>query len=131
MDRLTLKLKKPTKTGFEYVGVSGVNAQRVLKKLGEIEDLEELGGLVLYPQYAYFVKDNKIFKGWVQEVVYSVCRKPLYSIRYDDNSLASYTGYLGNDVFLTKEAANNYIKSSTTRRTMMKKDKFHADRLYE
>lgn len=74
-------------------------------KLKEYEDLEEHGKLVLYPTYAYFIIDGNIHKGWVQEVVYSVCRKPLCDIRYDDNSLASYRGYVGNTVFLTKAEA--------------------------
>lgn len=46
MERLTYKLKKPTQNGFEYVGINGANAQKVLKKLGELEDLEEQGLLL-------------------------------------------------------------------------------------
>ena len=81
-----------------------------LEKLAEYIALEEQGKLVLFPKYAYFVMNNKVYKGWVQEAVYSICRKPLYDIRYDDNSLESYRGYLGNDVFLTEEEANKHIK---------------------
>lgn len=46
MERLTYKLKKPTQNGFEYIGINGANAQKVLKKLGELEDLEEQGLLL-------------------------------------------------------------------------------------
>lgn len=74
-------------------------------KLAHYEDLEEQGKLVLFPSYAYFIKDKKVHKGWVQEVMYWHNRKPLYDIRYDDNSLANYRGYLGLTVFLTKEEA--------------------------
>ena len=74
-------------------------------KLQHYEDLEEQGKLILYPYLAYFIKDGKVQKGWVQETVHAISRKPLYDIRYDDNSLASYRGYLGNTVFLTKEEA--------------------------
>ena len=84
--------------------------KNIYNKLKDYEDLEEQGKLVLFPRYAYFVKDNKVYKGWVQEVVYSVCRKPLYDIRYDDNSIASYRGYLGNKVFLTKEEAEKALE---------------------
>ena len=49
MERLTYKLKKPTQNGFEYVGINGANAQKVLKKLGELEDLEEQGLLLKLP----------------------------------------------------------------------------------
>ena len=81
-----------------------------LKELNQYKDLEEQGKLILFPEYAYFIKDNKIHKGWVQEVVHSLCRKPLYDIRYDDNSIASYREYLGNKVFLTKEDAEKAIE---------------------
>ena len=80
------------------------------KKLAEYEDLEEQGLLLRLPLEAYFIKDNKMYKGWVQEVVYSVCRKLLLDIRYDDKSLDSYRGYLGNDVFLTKSEAEAKLK---------------------
>ena len=49
MERLTLKLKKPTKSGFEYLGTNGATSQNVLKKLGELEDLEEKGLLLRLP----------------------------------------------------------------------------------
>lgn len=79
-------------------------------KLQHYEDLEEQGKLMLFPYLAYFIKDGKVQKGWVQETVHAVSRKPLYDIRYDDNSLASYRGYLGNTVFLTKEEAEAKLK---------------------
>lgn len=79
--------------------------EAVYAKLKHYEDLEEQGKLVLFPRYAYFIKDRKIHKGWVQETVHAISRKPLYDIRYDDKSLANYRGYLGNTVFLTKEEA--------------------------
>lgn len=79
-------------------------------KLKEYEDLEEQGLLLRLPTEAYFIKDNKMYKGWVQEVVYSVCRKLLLDIRYDDNSLDSYRGYVGNTVFLTQAEAEQKLK---------------------
>ena len=82
----------------------------VYRKLKEYEDLEEQGLLLRLPLEAYFIKDNKMYKGWVQEVVYSVCRKLLLDIRYDDKSLDSYRGYLGNDVFLTQAEAEQKLK---------------------
>lgn len=92
-------------------------ALRCIKKLvSEVEqykaynDLEEQGLLLRLPAEAYFIKDNIVRKGWVQELVYSPCRKLLLDIRYDDNSLDSYRGYLGNDVFLTKSEAEAKLK---------------------
>ena len=83
------------------------NLRETLKKY---EDLEEQGLLLRLPLEAYFIKDNKMYKGWVQEVVYSVCCKLLLDIRYDDKSLDSYRGYLGNDVFLTQAEAEQKLK---------------------
>ena len=84
--------------------------RKVLRKLCEYEDLEEQGLLLRLPTEAYFIKDNKMYKGWVQEVVYSVCCKLLLDIRYDDNSLDSYRGYVGNTVFLTQAEAEQKLK---------------------
>ena len=89
------------------------NAEYWLKvyfKLKEYEDLEEQGLLLRLPVEAYFIKDNIVRKGWVQELVYSLCSKLLLDIRYDDNSLDSYRGYLGNDVFLTQAEAEQKLK---------------------
>ena len=83
---------------------------QVYFKLKDYENLEEQGLLLRLPTEAYFIKDNKMYKGWVQEVVYSVCRKILLDIRYDDNSLDSYRGYVGNTVFLTKTEAEQKLK---------------------
>ena len=92
-------------------------ALRCIKKLvSEVEqykaynDLEEQGLLLRLPAEAYFIKDNIVRKGWVQELVYSPCRKLLLDIRYDDSSLDSYRGYLGNDVFLTQSEAEQKLK---------------------
>ena len=89
------------------------NAEYWLKvyfKLKEYEELEEQGLLLRLPTEAYFIKDNIVRKGWVQELVYSPCRKLLLDIRYDDSSLDSYRGYLGNDVFLTQSEAEQKLK---------------------
>ena len=89
------------------------NAEYWLKvyfKLKEYEDLEEQGLLLRLPVEAYFIKDNIVRKGWVQELVYSPCSKLLLDIRYDDSSLDSYRGYLGNDVFLTQSEAEQKLK---------------------
>ena len=82
----------------------------VYRKLKEYEDLEEQGLLLRLPAEAYFIKDNIVRKGWVQELVYSPCSKLLLDIRYDDSSLDSYRGYLGNDVFLTQSEAEQKLK---------------------
>ena len=89
------------------------NAEYWLKvyfKLKEYEELEEQGLLLRLPAEAYFIKDNIVRKGWVQELVYSLCSKLLLDIRYDDSSLDSYRGYLGNDVFLTQSEAEQKLK---------------------
>lgn len=92
-------------------------ALRCIKKLvaelepyKEYKDLEEQGLLLRLPTEAYFIKDNIVRKGWVQELVYSPCRKLLLDIRYDDNSLDSYRGYVGNTVFLTQAEAEQQLK---------------------
>lgn len=82
----------------------------VYRRLKEYEDLEEKGLLLRLPTEAYFIKNNNVCKGWVQEVVYSPCRKLLLDVRYDDNSLDSYRGYVGNTVFLTKDEAEQRLK---------------------
>ena len=79
------------------------------KKLTEYENLEEQGLLLRLPTEAYFIKDNIVRKGLVQELVYSPCRKLLLDIRYDDNSLDSYRGYVGDTVFLMREAAEQKL----------------------
>ena len=79
-------------------------------KLKDYEDLEEQGLLLRLPTEAYFIKDNIVRKGWVQELVYSLCSKLLLDIRYDDSSLDSYRGYLGNNVFLTQSEAEQKLK---------------------
>ena len=69
MERLTYKLKKPTQNGFEYVGINGANAQKVLKKLGELEDLEEQGLLLKLPckvgdrTYQVVTKHERVKRG--------------------------------------------------------------------
>ena len=88
--------------------------EKCLRKLAEYEDLEEQGLLLRLPLEVYFIKDDKIYKGWVQEVVYSVCYKLLLDIRYDDSSLDSYRGYVGNTVFLTQAEAKQKLKEMNT-----------------
>lgn len=87
-----------------------IGNQMCLDKLGEYENLEEQGLLLVIPEEAYFIKDNMVHKGWVQELVYSLCRRLLLNIRYDDNSLDSYRGYVGDTVFLMQEAAEQRLK---------------------
>lgn len=81
-----------------------------IEKLAQYEDMEEQGKLVLYPTNAYCIVGNEIRKGFVFEVTYCVCRKPLYTVRYDDYSLNKHTGYLGLSVFLTREEAEEALK---------------------
>ena len=82
----------------------------LLEALGKYEDAEEQGLLLRLPTEAYFIKNNNVCKGWVQEVVYSPCRKLLLDVRYDDNSLDSYRGYVGNTIFLTQDEAEQKLK---------------------
>ena len=84
------------------------------EKLAAYEDAEEQGLLLRLPTEAYFIKDNIVRKGFVQELVYSHCRKLLLDIRYDDNSLDSYRGYVGNTVFLTQSEAEQKLKAMNT-----------------
>lgn len=81
-----------------------------IRKLAAYEDAEEQGLLLRLPTESYFIKDNKMYKGWVQEIVYSPCRKLLLDIRYDNNTLDSYRGYVGNTVFLTQAEAEQKLK---------------------
>ena len=109
MERLTewkddRKLLAKTKFSGDF------GSANVLGRLAKYEDLEEQGLLLRLPTEAYFIKDNIVCKGWVQELVYSPCRKLLLDIRYDDNSLDSYRGYVGNTVFLTKAEAEQKLK---------------------
>ena len=83
---------------------------QVYFKLKDYENLEEQGLLLRVPTEAYFIKNNNVCGGWVQELVYSPCRKLLLDIRYDDNTLDSYRGYLGNTVFLTQAEAEQKLK---------------------
>ena len=106
MERLTYRTIKGEAMGNSSVADIG----DILGKLADYEDLDEQGLLLKFPTEAYFIKDNKMYKGWVQEVVYSVCRKILLDIRYDDNSLDSYRGYVGDTVFLTKTEAEQKLK---------------------
>ena len=84
--------------------------KNIYEKLREYENLEEQGLLLRLPTEAYFIKNNNVCKGWVQEVVYSPCRKLLLDVRYDDNSLDSYRGYVGNTIFLTQAEAEQKLK---------------------
>lgn len=79
-------------------------------KWREYQQLEENDKNIHIPDEAYFIKDGQIQSGWVQEAVYSICRKTMLDIRYDDNSLDHYRGYLGNEVFLTKSEAEAKLK---------------------
>ena len=85
-------------------------AVQAMEELLKYKDAEEQGLLLRLPTEAYFIKDNNVCKGWVQELVYSPCRKLLLDIRYDDNSLDSYRGYVGNTVFLTQAEAEQRLK---------------------
>ena len=115
MERLTVKCTDKVYDTLDPVDIldneySKTNYNKLLTKLGEYEDLEEQGLLLRLPTEAYFIKNNNVCKGLVQEAVYSVCRELLLDIRYDDNSLDSYRGYLGNDVFLTQAEAEQKLK---------------------
>ena len=44
------------------------------EKLADYEDAKEKGLLLRLPTEAYFIKNNNVCKGWVQELMYSVCR---------------------------------------------------------
>lgn len=111
MARLTEKIDDYYIARTDRLNGKTVGDRMCLNKLGQLEDIEDYGKLVLFPTFAYFIENKQIHHGWVQEVVYSVSRKPLYDIRYDDNSLANHRGYLGNTVFLTFEEAEAALKN--------------------
>lgn len=110
MERLTEKIEEHYIARQDRLNGKIIGNQMCLDKLGEYENLEDQGLLLRVPEEAYFIKDNMIHKGWVQELVYSPCRRLLLDIRYDDNSLDSYRGYVGNTVFLMQEAAEQKLK---------------------
>ena len=111
MERLTYRgLERMTEDGLIRPSYSDYSTRRIIVRLAEYKDLEEQGLLLRFPTEAYFIKNNNVCKGWVKEVVYSVCNKLLLDIRYNDNSLDSYRGYLGNDVFLTQAEAEQKLK---------------------
>ena len=92
-------------------------------KWREYQQLEENDKNINIPDEAYFIKDGQIQSGWVQEAVYSICRKTLLDIRYDDNSLANYRGYLGNEVFFTKSEAEAKLKELRGKQNEREEDK--------
>ena len=94
--------------------VDNIDMLNICQRLKLYEDLEEQGLLLRLPTEAYFIKNNNVCKGWVQEVVYSPCRKLLLDVRYDDNSLGSYRGYVGNTIFLTQAEAEQKLKEMNT-----------------
>lgn len=104
MERLTLKLKKPTQKGFEYVGVNGANAQKVLKKLGELEDLEEQGLLLKLPCKI----GDTVYRFWYTDgIPYKV--QPV-KIRTLSNLVAMMEGdEFDKTVFLTKAEAEKAL----------------------
>lgn len=113
MERLTFKgtgSKSGEDKEYDCTIINPTMLPKALIKLREYEDFEEQGKLVLYPTYAYCIIGNEVRKGFVFEVTYCVCRKPLYAVRYDDNSLDKHTGYLGSSVFLTKKEAEEKLK---------------------
>lgn len=109
MTRLTEKIEEHYIARQDRLNGKIIGNQMCLDKLGEYENLEEQGSLLRIPDEAYFIKDNMVRKGWVQELVYSPCRRLLLDIRYDDNSLDSYRGYVGDTVFLMQEAAEQKL----------------------
>ena len=109
MERLTERIDN-VPDGESGVYVKQHDYISAAEKLANYEDAEEQGLLLRLPTEAYFIKNNNVCKGWVQELVYSVCRKLLLDIRYDDKTLDSYRGYLGNTVFLTKAEAEQKLK---------------------
>ena len=122
MERLTYKLKKPTQNGFEYVGINGANAQKVLKKLGELEDLEEQGLLLKLPckvgdtvyrinQYA----KEPIFSMKVIRVCFKesyIGYSTFYMHAIDDEDSGEFCYFqrdIGKTVFLTKAEAEKAL----------------------
>ena len=111
----------PKYANYDYVPVYDGNDRFIgwikmlvseLEPYKEYKDLEEQGLLLRLPTETYFIKDNIVRKGWVQELVYSPCRKLLLDIRYDDNSLDSYRGYVDNTLFLTQAEAEQKLKET-------------------
>lgn len=79
-------------------------------KWDEYKRLERQDRLIKIPLEAYCIVNFEVRKGFVLEVTYHISRKPFLVIRYDNKSLKSHSGYLGNSVFLTKSEAEAKLK---------------------
>lgn len=110
LEELARIFRQHIPNGCQYPKKAIVLTDGDVDKWRKYKDLDEQCSLVNIPDEVYFIKGGQIQSGWVQEAVCSVCRKTLLDIRYDDNSLDSYRGYLGNEVFLTKAEAEAKLK---------------------
>lgn len=107
VDGFVKTIENQTHEGYEH---GRILTNEEANQWNEYRQLDEQGLLLRLPTEAYFIKNNNVCKGWVQELVYAPCRKLLLDIRYDDNTLDSYRGYVGNTVFLTKAEAVQKLK---------------------
>lgn len=107
MERLTYKLKKPTQNGFEYVGINGASAQKVLKKLGELEDLEERGLLLKLPCKVGDVVYGFQFPRTDMAVV---SREKVERIAIETNDALYDLEDFGEEFFLTKAEAEKALE---------------------
>lgn len=117
MSRLTYKLKNPANNGFKYIGVNGANAQKVLSKLGELEDLEEQGLLLKLPypletEKLYFVWDYEIYELKAKEITVfkaGILAKRPHEIVFTIDCYDFFYDDFGKTVFLTKEEAEKAL----------------------
>lgn len=91
----------------------GETFERCVVDWDDIEDAPTVDAVILPCKpmdTVYFIEcrtdgNHKIRSGFALSVEYSVCYKPLVTIRYDDNTLDSTKHYLGLKAFMTREEA--------------------------
>ena len=93
-----------------------IDMQTALDKLAAYENAEEQGRIVIIPTEAYYLVNNHIFRGFVQEVKWNSSSngafEALYKIACEDS--IERTGIFGIDVFNTlKDASEKLAKLDT------------------
>lgn len=87
-----------------------IDIQTVIDKLYEYEDAEESGQLLRLPEYAYYIKNNKVYRGKVLDIKYqAVDHAVWYSIKdFDDRKeeASIFRGRLNIEVFNTRTEAD-------------------------
>lgn len=124
MERLTVKNneRRSLQTGYKYLGGEGATSKKILNKLGEYEDLEEQGRLIVLPckvgetvyslrrtfecDYDYDCQEYDAYK--CEEGVHCEHEYKVYKVaetKFQIQMLAT----LGKAIFLTKEEAEKAL----------------------